>query len=262
MKIKCCLFFLMWASVIFADPALSVHVEDSVRKIKLSELKDKLKSEEISLYNPYYKKQKRYNAIPLHAVFDHVFGDLWKGKSYTEMAFIALDGYKAIGSLTSLKQLGGYLAFEDLDVPDWEPIGRKKSNPGPFYIVWQGREQTINNGYPWPYQLSELKLMTFKQSYPKVYPASVNKNSEIYKGFILFKTRCFACHSISKEGGKIGPDLNSPRNITTYRSEKILKEFIKKPSSFRYGKMPDNPDLSTEELNALYQYLVYIGKKK
>ena len=68
------------------------------------------------------------------------------------------------------------------------------------------------------------------------------------------------CHSINRKGGKIGPDLNAPRSIVSYRSASMIKEFIKNPSKYRHTLMPDHPDLSEQDLDNLISYFNYMNE--
>ena len=57
----------------------------------------------------------------------------------------------------------------------------------------------------------------------------------------------------------VGPDMNAPKSIVTYRSEFMIKEFIKHPSKYRYTQMPDHPDLTDDDINGLIQYFRYMN---
>lgn len=67
---------------------------------------------------------------------------------------------------------------------------------------------------------------------------------------------------MNRQGGNIGPDLNAPRSIVTYRSPQMIKEFIKNPSKYRYTFMPDHPDFSEEDLDNILSYLTYMNEIK
>jgi mono/diheme cytochrome c family protein len=138
--------------------------------------------------------------------------------------------------------------------PAGEPVGRQKANPGPFYLVWTREFQSTENEYPWPWQLASINLVRFEERYPEVVPQGPPPDSPASRGFRIFKGRCLRCHSINQQGGKIGPDLNAPMSITQYRSEEMIKAFIRQPSRFRHSGMPDHPDLTDQNLDDLYRY--------
>ena len=56
-------------------------------------------------------------------------------------------------------------------------------------------------------------------------------------------------------GGRVGPELNVPKNVLEYRTEPEVRAYIKNPLSLRYGNMPPHPDLRDEDLDALVGYL-------
>ena len=245
------------------EPALEFRLAGkAASRFTLSELQGKLKSYSIRFFNPFAGKgkEKNYKAFKIMDVLDLAYGDPWKKDEYSDMAFIALDGYEAVGKLALLKEEGGYLAFKDLDVPlGWEPVGKRNADPGPFFLVWTKENQTTVNAYPWPFQVAALNLVRFEDAYPSVVPAAP-KDSPAYRGFLTFKARCIRCHSINQEGGKIGPDLNAPQSVSAYRSKRMIKEFIRHPSKYRHTQMPDHEDLSDENLEELYRYFRLKGK--
>ena len=203
------------------EPVLALRLAgESVSKISLAELQEKLQSHSIRFFNSYAKKEKTYEAFAIEDVLDFVYPERKTSNQYTAVAFIALDGFEAVISLAKLQQKGGYLVFRDLDMTaGWEPVGKKQADPGPFYLVWTGEGQTAANGYHWPYQIAGLNLLRFEDQYPYVFPEGAQANSPAYRGFEIFRVRCMACHAMDKQGGKIGPDLNAPQSITAYRSK-------------------------------------------
>lgn len=242
---------------------------EEVERLSLSELKQKITTHNLTFADPLYKKEKRYAAFKLHDVLQLGFSQLpdksgkqWRSDDYSDVAFVALDGYQALGSLAVVQEPGAYLVYEDFDQEGWEPLGKRKTDPGPFYVIWTGAGQGPKGKYPWPYQLQTIRLVQFKQQYPNVFPANVPTDSHIYDGYQLFRKTCFACHAMNRQGGMVGPDLNAPRSITEYRDEKMLRDFIRQPSKFRYTKMPDNPTLTDEDLDDLLAYLRHMATRK
>jgi mono/diheme cytochrome c family protein len=252
-------------TLFFITPALGVDSVLEFRasgklvsKISLAELKDKIKSHEINVSNSIAGKEKKYEAFSIKDILNFVYHTQWTSEKYSDIAFIALDGYEAVSKSVTLNEDGGFLAFRDADVNDgWELVGKKKVDPGPFFLVWTGKVQTSINAYPWPWQIIQINLLRFEDQYPTVFPAGANLNSSAYRGFSTFRNRCLHCHSMDRMGGKVGPDLGAPQSIVAYRSKYMIKEMIKHSSKYRYSIMPDHNDLSDSDLDDLYNYFQF-----
>ncbi|MGF1701110.1 cytochrome c [Photobacterium makurazakiensis] len=262
--IKACVLFLCASFLMMKDVvAAELSFYESGRQVQilsLKKMKQILPTHKITIYDPQYGKDKNYHAFKLHDVLSLAYGDSWLQTLSTDINFTALDGYQAVSDYKKVVNRGGYIVFADLDYPDWEGIGHKQVNPGPFYIVWQGKEQGPKNAYPWPYQLAKVDTVDFQAQYPAVYPQGVAKSSKVYSGFSLFKERCMKCHAIDQEGGKVGPDLNAPMNILSYRHRDMVRDYIRQPSKFRHTQMPDHLDLKTSQIDSILDYLQYQGK--
>jgi mono/diheme cytochrome c family protein len=245
-----------------AEPTLEFRVSGvAVSSASLSALEKSLPARDVALTNAEFWPSgvKHYRAFPLRDVLDFAFGKKWLGSDYSDIAFVALDGYAAVGPLVKASEDGGFLAFKDLDVPSgWAPVGGHKADPGPFFLVWTGAAQTTANQYPWPWQVAALNLVRFEDQYPKTVPHGAADGSAERRGYALFKGRCFRCHSVNGEGGKIGPDLNEPMSVTAYRSKRMVKEFIRNPSKYRHTYMPDHRDLSAQDLEDLWRYFRWL----
>lgn len=242
-------------SAFAATPSLTFKVSGG-ETVSLTEaqLEQTLSTYTTSFFDPHYRKIKSYECLPLGGVLERAFGAAWRDGSRPEVVFRALDGYASVAETTRLREPGGCLAIRDVDFPDWEPVGRNGATPAPFYVVWTGPGQSAESGYPWPYQLASIELTRFEEAYPQVFPAGAKAGSPAIKGFEIFKARCFRCHSINTEGGKVGPDLNAPQSVTSYRSKKWIKSYVRQPSKYRYTEMPDHLDLSDGDLEDLYHY--------
>lgn len=242
-------------------PSLEFLVSgEEVLRLDLQQMQDNLETHKIVFEDPMYEKEKSYDGFALVNVLELGFGDKWKSSDYTDVAFEALDGYTAVSSTSKLAEPGGYIVFKDLDYKDWEPVSIKQTDPGPFYLVWTGKDQTTANEYPWPWQLSSMNLIKFEDQYSAVFPSGVSEGSSVYKGYLIFKGRCIRCHSMNGEGGKIAPDLNAPQSIVSYRNTYMIKEFIKNPSKYRYTQMPDHADLSEKNLDDMIAYFKYMDE--
>lgn len=244
-------------------PVLSFAQAGTAEKtLSLAQMKARLPVAELAIFDTEYGKPKRYRGFALASVLEMAFGQAWQGHDYTEMVFSARDGYASVSSLDKLGESSGFIVFEDLDHPGWEPIGRNRANPGPFYLVWAKPGQSSAHEYPWPWQLAKIELVRFQDRYPAVYPVNADRNSGVYAGFLTFKGRCMRCHAINQQGGMVGPDLNAPQSVTEYRSPEMLKAFIRQPSQFRYSRMPDHTDLSDAELDRLLDYLRHMASQR
>lgn len=217
----------------------------------LAELEGDIEGREINIYDAMHKKQKRYRSLPLREVLTYAFGEDYASQEVNAVEFMALDGYKTVASMSRIENQEAHLVFHDLDNENWEKI--KNANPGPFYLVWEGKKQLPKNGYPWPWQIKQISLISLEGYYAT--PADELKlDQPAQAGFELFNRQCRSCHAIDKVGGTVGPDLGAPRPILSYRSAEKLRLFIKSPSSFRYSKMPDFNHLSESDLDSIISY--------
>jgi mono/diheme cytochrome c family protein len=245
------------------EPTIRFSVADRpVKTLNLTQLRARLAARDIELFDPHYKKRKRFRAFALADVMDAGFGKAWRSDDYREVVFVASDGYRAVSDRDKLTEQGGYVAFADVDAEaGWEPIERKRTNPGPFYVVWLGPKQGTAQAYPWPWQLAEISIVRFQDQYPAVYPAGAAQDASVMRGYDLFKDRCFRCHAMDEQGGTIGPDLNAPMSVTEYRSPMMIREFIRHPSRYRYTQMPDHEDLSERDLDDLLAYFRHQARR-
>jgi mono/diheme cytochrome c family protein len=236
--------------------------EQALETLDLAQLRATLTVHDIELFDPHYEKQKRFRAFAMADVMDAGFGDRWRSRDFTEVVFIASDGYRAVGAPEKLSEPGGYLAFADLGAQTgWEAISRTQVDPGPFYLVWLGEKQSTANAYPWPWQVAGISLVDFRAQYPKVYPQGAAADSAAMRGYTIFRDRCVRCHAMNRQGGKVGPDLNAPMSVTEYRSPMMIREFIRHPSRYRYSHMPDHEDLSEQNLDDLIEYFRHQAPK-
>lgn len=229
-----------------------------IKQYTPSDLRQNPAREDVHIEDAIYRKPKHFAGIPLLALLNQTYSDTSSINQWSSITFVAEDGYEAVASMEALLEGGAFLVDTDLHPNGWEVIERKGVIPGPFYLVWTRPEQLPKNGYPWPWQIKSINLLDFEETYPATVPGGA-ANDGVNRGFQLFRSRCFSCHSMNQQGGKIGPDLNAPRSITEYRSVEFLKEFISNAGSFRYSKMPLFTDLSEHDLEGLIQYFQFMS---
>jgi mono/diheme cytochrome c family protein len=174
----------------------------------------------------------------------------------------ARDGYSVPIEGSRLLEGGAYVAYDDVQVPGFAPIGPQQVSPAPAYLIWLEVGQSNLETHPRPWQLATIELARFETLFPHTVPTGEARSSDAWQGFTLFKERCLRCHAINREGGRVGPDLNLPRSIVEYRPEAQIRAYIKNPESFRYGAMPPHPDLETSQLDALVAYFRAMAKRK
>jgi mono/diheme cytochrome c family protein len=214
-----------------------------------------------------YGARKRYRACRLADVLAFGFGTPPATLGTADVFIRAWDGYDKPTSAARLAEDGGWLAFGDADLSDadtlrWAPLGARRIDPGPLYLVWAKPSQHDTGAYPWPWQIAEFEVEDFLKKYPHVAPEDVERTSPAWQGFAIFRGECIACHAINREGGTVGPDLNVPQSIVEYRPVPQIKAYVRDPATFRYGNMPAHPDLSDADLDALVAYFRAMKDRK
>lgn len=237
------------------DPA----IEGARRSAALSELLKRVGFKTITYKDPIFGKPKTYKAFELKNLLKLAFDKDWQRSEFSDVEFVSYKGDVSMAPIHTLKDDGCYVAFEDVDQPTWEKFPSTDGLaggeiPGPFYMFWVGVDQKASDEYLWFWQIKSLRLVRFDERFPKVLPVTQDKDSPEYRGFKVFQGNCIRCHSIDRQGGKVGPDLNSPQSVVSYRNTDFLKKFIKQASAFRYTNMPDFDHLSQKELSDLISY--------
>ena len=169
-----------------------------------------------------------------------------------EIIFICKDGYApAMPLRTFLTRDAFILPQTEKDLPNWPEEVRKKILP--YYITFTDARDMER--LPFPYGTIKIKVDYSTTQHHYSFPKPIQKDSILTAGFQFFQLRCGKCHSVNKEGGSVGPELNYPQNITEYRSKEYLRAFIQNPQSFRYNSAMGPMDLSEDEFDLVYGYL-------
>ncbi len=134
--------------------------------------------------------------------------------------------------------------------------------PAPYYLVWP-KKGLDEWRYPWPFQLVSISLQPAKAYYGVAAPAP-NNDAQLDNSFVLFSRYCIRCHSVNLSGGKVGPELNIPKNITEYFKEQELPKFILNATAYRAGtKMPNfEGTITVYDVDAIVSYLKQMKSEK
>ena len=247
-----------------AKAALTFSIEgQALRSLSRDELVAGVPPVTFTAFDPYYNKPKTFRALPLRPLLELGFAGKQVALEESHFVLRAADGYTVPIEGKRLLEGGAHLAIDDLDVSDgWQPIGPRQADPGPFYLVWSGKEQQDLETHPRPWQLVAIEISSFERTFPRTVPSGLAANSPALAGFALFRQQCIHCHAINRQGGSVGPELNVPQSIVEYRPAEQIKAYIKNPLSFRYGNMPPHPGLTDADLDALLAYFVAMSERK
>jgi mono/diheme cytochrome c family protein len=234
-----------------------------IRRVRQKALVAAVGASTFTAYDPYYNKPKTYRALPLDKVLAHGFTGQKLDLASQHFVLHAKDGYTVPIDGKRLLEEGGHIAIDDVDTDNgWQPIGPQQVSPAPYYLVWSQDGQKDLTTHPRPWQLATIEISKFERSFPKTVPTGEPETGQAWAGFAIFREQCIRCHAINQQGGKVGPDLNVPQNITEYRAMPQIRAYISNPRTFRYGNMPANPHLDEDDLDALIGYLTAMKDHK
>lgn len=228
-----------------------------------SKLKSLKKFKVKTVYDPAYKKPMIFWAYSCKDLLQ-LSPLLNSMKENDDIELEASDAYKSRAQLSMLHNPNCYLAESIADEASQKQIpwqsfghGKESSTPAPYYVIWKNGDDREANKKPWPWSLVKIR----KGNNPE--EALVKpKNPEFTEGYNLYKQHCIACHSINLVGGKVGFEMNIPKNITEYRSYEFFSSFIVAPDSYRAeSKMPARL-LSQHDLKAIWSYLQAKSREK
>lgn len=134
--------------------------------------------------------------------------------------------------------------------------GKLRDHAGPYYLLWEG--ERFSKHRPWPYQLTSIDILP-AQHLEALKP---DPTDGVDTGFKLFSTHCKACHTMNLVGGAMGPELNVPQNILSYRTREQVIAFIKNPKSFRFSSLMPPSTLPDQDLELILDYLQAMAKRQ
>src|SRR5205085_5480255 len=127
----------------------------------------------VEVDDPNYGARKRYRACALADVLGFGLGAPPATLGAADIFIRAWDGYDKPTTAARLAEPGAWLAFGDADVSTddafrWAPLGPKRIDPGPLYLVWEKPVQRDLAAYPWVWQVAEFEVEDFAHKYPHV----------------------------------------------------------------------------------------------
>jgi mono/diheme cytochrome c family protein len=233
-----------------------------LRSVSLRELAEHATARVVETDDPYYGVRKHFRALPLNESLAFGFGQGVDQLRRLSFVLRALDGYAVPIEGSRLLEGGAYLAFDDVDVAGFAPIGPQRVSPAPMYLVWTRPTQGNLDTHPRPWQLATIEIAPFEALYPHTLPTGEAADSASMHGFSVFRDHCIKCHAMNREGGRVGPDLNVPQSIIEYRPAEQIRAYVKNPAAFRYGAMPAHPHLSEQDLDGLVAYFAAMAQRK
>jgi cytochrome c2 len=220
--------------------------------------KEKLDTIQIKLDWVTKKANKRYKGVSTKYLFSKLITNHKIDTTNKEVIFLCKDGYSARVPFYQLLTEKGYLVNKDVDARlQWDEEIDEKFTP--CYLVWSIDKD--ENNFSFPYGIIQIKIVDIDEEYKDANP--INGTQNVHKGFSIFKKQCIKCHPINKVGGVVGPELNTPMNVTEYWKIEHLESFILNPDKYRYNsKMPTIHDLSNNDVKLIIEYLKHMSKNK
>jgi mono/diheme cytochrome c family protein len=215
--------------------------------------------------DPFYKaKNSRFEGYAFDKVLAQIPGLSGIERGRHSLRFVCADGYRTTFPFEAVENGHGLLATALLDHKDktgdaWAPKlrGKSEQTPAPYYLVWAG--ETDLKARPWPYQLVSIEVLVDDALAAALEPPP---EAGAEAGYQLFRTYCLACHTVNLQGGKMGPELNVPKNIFEYRDGDLVRAFVRNPQSFRAASLMPPQMISNDKIEAIFVYLRAMEKRK
>lgn len=219
-------------------------------------------TQEVSVDDPVYHKTKRYRAVVLKDIFEKYSSIKNLNVGETKVVFECEDGYKPEMPLEKLLSAKSFLAISDADAPkgkEWESLvkNNEETKIAPFYVVYEGVPND-DVEYKWPYNLVKIHFAPLHENDAVLLP----KDESAMVGYKIYKSRCQTCHAINKIGGKMGPELNTPKSVTEYWKREHLVAYIQNPAAYRNDVKMPNLGIKAEEAEEIVKYLEVMAKQK
>ena len=246
------MIFLLPATSGATPPAFPVQFEGALEQ-KAQALSPAL--QKLRVMDPYERAEIEFEGYSLADVMDRIYGDQWrKLESSHQLRLKCLDGYQLSVPLSRILEHRALLAIRRTAQPEFKILKKdvapeKLTDLSPAYLVWENIKDLAiraEGDYGWPFQWTEAKIEVLGAGDSIPLPKK-GAPAAAFRGFSNFKVHCLKCHSLGGVGGKVGPELHHPRNVTRYWRQELLPEWLLNPASFRMPNgmpplAPDHPD--------------------
>jgi cytochrome c2 len=224
-----------------AESLLPVSFHDSALKPIRVDSKEALSMSKVRVQDPYELTSIEFEGYALTDLLDRVYGPGWRKLADThQLRMKCLDGYRLSVPLARILKHRALVAVRRTDQSaftllkkDVTPV--KTVELGPAYLVWENEQDLVirsEGDYGWPFQWAEASIEKLGEGDPVPLPTR-GASASALRGYSQFKIHCLKCHSLAGVGGKVGPELHSPQNVTTYWRPGKLEAWILNPASFR-----------------------------
>jgi len=137
-------------------------------------------------------------------------------------------------------------------------------NIGPFHPVLL-RALAVKDLVDWdaPDAVRAIEFEHVVPSGGRDYPAGAAADSPVMTGYKLFHAKCLYCHAMNGGGGRSGPELNIPVNVTEYLKEEYVIAFILNARAVRARSMMSvQPEITRQDAERIVDYLKYMKNNK
>ncbi len=218
----------------------------------------------VRVFEPYEGAEARFEALPLKAILDHVYGPSWRNEE--ELLFTCRDGYQPTVPVRRVLAHAAWLAVDrpganGFTIDKRESGRRQRIDLSPAYLVWENLDDELirdEGDYGWPYQLVGVDLVRARDRFPRMAPPTT-ATAEVHAGFRAFRVHCSRCHTVNGDGGQIGPELNGAAPSVLVREAGWLRRWISDPSEIApTARMPRlNPALA-DRATTIEEILAYL----
>jgi mono/diheme cytochrome c family protein len=258
-----------------ADDAVTFKDHGKVVKTltvpEIEHLDKALAPQEIRVVEPHLGQEVVYVGYPARAVFQAIYGKDWEKAE--EFLLTCVDGYQPNIPAKQFLESTAFFAFRKADGGDFTIRNKQQDDKvvplGPLYLVWENiKDEAMHEdgGSSWPYQVNGVDVISFAEKYPNLAPP-VHASARAKDGFLLFRKRCFSCHTVNGQGGGAsGIELNYPVSVTEYFRPEWLAKFIDQPKDVRHlSPMPPysvNAKNRKAQIGDVIAYLEVMAKNK